>query len=188
MSDEKRHREKSVLSVISKTGWVWVSKFNRTGHPFSWTGWDIQLTLSNDLMSYFEFSNNPSLLLIIFKILRNVWNLIKIVCWMLINGCLEHSNWCEWLVIRLCHMLGRVFRLDNDGWMSQLCLPPSSAGGGTGRGRGWYCSLAGCCCAWSAIWVMKTRTGNLIKFHVSSVDMKAPATDTETQSALSKHK
>ena len=45
---------------------------NRTGHPFSWTGWDIQLTLSNDLMSYFEFSNNPSLLLIIFKILRNV--------------------------------------------------------------------------------------------------------------------
>ena len=82
-------------------------------------------------MSYFEFSNNPSLLLIIFKILRNVWNLIKIVCWMLINGCLEHSNWCEWLVIRLCHMLGRVFRLDNDGWMSQLCLPPSSAEGGT---------------------------------------------------------
>ena len=106
---------------------------NRTGHPFSWTGWDIQLTLSNDLMSYFEFSNNPSLLLIIFKILRNVWNLIKIVCWMLINGCLEHSNWCEWLVIRLCHMLGRVFRLDNDGWMSQLCLPPSSGEGGDTR-------------------------------------------------------
>ena len=172
----KKDRVESSQSLVSRT-----VNFNRTGHPFSWTGWDIQLTLSNDLMSYFEFSNNPSLLLIIFKILRNVWNLIKIVCWMLINGCLEHSNWCEWLVIRLCHMLGRVFRLDNDGWMSQPCLPPSSAGGGTGQGWGWYCSLAGCCCAWSAIWVMKTRTGNLIKFHVSSVDMKAPGSDTETR-------